>query len=103
LITGANRGLGLEFARQYASEGWDVLATCREPRRARELQALVKHSATNRKGSPWMARTPAASRKQGHRRKGFRADCSSNMRAQLECPARRPARWITTTGCASSR
>jgi len=45
LITGANRGLGLEFARQYASEGWDVFATCREPRRARELQALAQASS----------------------------------------------------------
>jgi len=31
LITGANRGLGLEFARQYCREGWDVIATVREP------------------------------------------------------------------------
>ena len=30
LITGANRGLGLEFARQYSSDGWDVTATVRE-------------------------------------------------------------------------
>jgi len=30
LITGANRGLGLEFARQYASDGWAVVATARE-------------------------------------------------------------------------
>jgi len=30
LITGANRGLGLEFARQYSSDGWDVVATVRE-------------------------------------------------------------------------
>jgi NAD(P)-dependent dehydrogenase (short-subunit alcohol dehydrogenase family) len=29
LITGANRGLGLEFARQYAADGWDVIAACR--------------------------------------------------------------------------
>lgn len=31
LITGANRGLGLEFVRQYAAEGWRVLATVRDP------------------------------------------------------------------------
>ena len=31
LITGANRGLGLEFARQYCRDGWDVIATVREP------------------------------------------------------------------------
>jgi len=30
LVTGANRGLGLEFARQYAAEGWDVIATVRD-------------------------------------------------------------------------
>ena len=31
LITGANRGIGLEFARQYAAEGWEVLAANRTP------------------------------------------------------------------------
>jgi NAD(P)-dependent dehydrogenase (short-subunit alcohol dehydrogenase family) len=31
LITGANRGIGLEFARQYATDGWTVIATAREP------------------------------------------------------------------------
>jgi len=41
LITGANRGLGLEFARQYAAEGWQVLATCRTPKAAKELQQLA--------------------------------------------------------------
>ena len=30
LITGANRGLGLEFAKQYKADGWDVVATARE-------------------------------------------------------------------------
>lgn len=30
LITGANRGIGLEFARQYSTEGWDVIATARQ-------------------------------------------------------------------------
>ncbi|WP_375449911.1 SDR family NAD(P)-dependent oxidoreductase [uncultured Devosia sp.] len=31
LITGANRGIGLEFARQYAAEGWHVIAANRTP------------------------------------------------------------------------
>lgn len=31
LITGANRGIGLEFARQYSTDGWDVVATARRP------------------------------------------------------------------------
>ena len=38
LITGANRGIGLEFARQYAADGWNVVATARES--CRELDAL---------------------------------------------------------------
>ena len=40
LVTGANRGLGLEFARQYAAAGWRVLAACRDPDAARDLRAL---------------------------------------------------------------
>jgi NAD(P)-dependent dehydrogenase (short-subunit alcohol dehydrogenase family) len=31
LITGANRGLGLEYARQYNQLGWDVIACTRKP------------------------------------------------------------------------
>jgi len=37
LITGANRGLGLEFARQYLADGWHVYAACRDPASASEL------------------------------------------------------------------
>ena len=40
LITGASRGLGLEFARQYANGGWRVIATCRDPSAAAELKAV---------------------------------------------------------------
>ena len=40
LITGCNRGIGLEFVRQYAADGWRVFATCRNPRGARELAAI---------------------------------------------------------------
>lgn len=40
LITGANRGLGLEFCRQYADAGWNVIACCRNPAQADELSAL---------------------------------------------------------------
>lgn len=42
LITGANRGLGLEFARQYAADGWQVYATCRDPNSASELRRLAE-------------------------------------------------------------
>jgi NAD(P)-dependent dehydrogenase (short-subunit alcohol dehydrogenase family) len=43
-VTGANRGLGLEFVRQYAANGWDVLAAARDPGRADELNALAAGS-----------------------------------------------------------
>ncbi len=39
LITGANRGIGLELARQYLRDGWRVIATCRDPASAAELEA----------------------------------------------------------------
>lgn len=41
LVTGANQGLGLEFTRQYAADGWAVIACCRSPERADELRALA--------------------------------------------------------------
>ena len=41
LITGANRGLGLEFTKQYAADGWNVLACCRHPQSALDLLALA--------------------------------------------------------------
>ncbi len=40
-ITGANRGIGLEFVRQYAARDWNVIATARKPGRADELQTLA--------------------------------------------------------------
>lgn len=40
LVTGANRGIGLTLARQYAADGWKVLATCRDPAHAAELNAV---------------------------------------------------------------
>ena len=42
LITGANRGLGFEFARQYSTDGWRVLAACRNPATASELRRLAQ-------------------------------------------------------------
>ena len=41
LITGANRGLGLEFSRQYAADGWKVIACCRNPDAADELAGIA--------------------------------------------------------------
>jgi NAD(P)-dependent dehydrogenase (short-subunit alcohol dehydrogenase family) len=41
LITGANRGIGLEFSRQYAEDGWQVLACCRHPDKSDALNKLA--------------------------------------------------------------
>ena len=41
LVTGANRGLGLEFVRQYARARWRVFACCRAPEKAVDLQGLA--------------------------------------------------------------
>lgn len=46
LITGCNRGIGLEFVRQYATDGWRVYATCRTPDSAHELKALREQHPT---------------------------------------------------------
>ncbi len=40
LITGANRGIGLELARQYSQSGWRVIGTARTPGNATELSNL---------------------------------------------------------------
>jgi NAD(P)-dependent dehydrogenase (short-subunit alcohol dehydrogenase family) len=46
LVTGANRGIGLEFCRQYSRAGCQVLACCRHPDQAVELQALAAEQTT---------------------------------------------------------
>jgi NAD(P)-dependent dehydrogenase (short-subunit alcohol dehydrogenase family) len=43
VITGANRGLGLELARVFASRGDEVWAGCRRPAEATELRSLTAH------------------------------------------------------------
>jgi NAD(P)-dependent dehydrogenase (short-subunit alcohol dehydrogenase family) len=40
LITGANKGIGLELVQQYSQEGWKVFACCRIPEKAEKLQQL---------------------------------------------------------------
>ncbi len=44
LITGANRGIGLELARNYSERGWTVIATARKPEKADELNAIAKNN-----------------------------------------------------------
>jgi NAD(P)-dependent dehydrogenase (short-subunit alcohol dehydrogenase family) len=41
LITGANQGIGLEFAKEYAARGWTVIATHRRTSTPEELAKLA--------------------------------------------------------------
>lgn len=41
LVTGSNRGIGLELVRQYAADGAEVIATCRKPEDAHELREIA--------------------------------------------------------------
>ena len=43
LITGAARGLGLDFTRQYAAKGWKVLACARKPDGLKGLKGDIHH------------------------------------------------------------
>ena len=45
LVTGANRGIGLQLASNYAKRGWKVIATARNPDQATELQSLAKENS----------------------------------------------------------
>jgi NAD(P)-dependent dehydrogenase (short-subunit alcohol dehydrogenase family) len=45
LVTGAGRGLGLEFVRQYSADGWTVLACVRDPAKSSELTTLAAGAA----------------------------------------------------------
>ena len=45
MITSANRGLGLEFARQYAADGWRIFAACRNPEVAADLSELAREAS----------------------------------------------------------
>ena len=41
-ITGANRGIGLEFVRQFSEKDWNIIATARKPAEATDLQQLAE-------------------------------------------------------------
>jgi NAD(P)-dependent dehydrogenase (short-subunit alcohol dehydrogenase family) len=60
LVTGAARGIGLELVRQYAADGYDVIATCRDPERAEELQS-VRHEISAPGGRVAIERLDVAS------------------------------------------
>ena len=64
LVTGANKGVGLELTRQYALRGDTVLACCRRPIDATELNAIEDNVDTTEisKSIPNVAGTHSSSR-----------------------------------------
>jgi NAD(P)-dependent dehydrogenase (short-subunit alcohol dehydrogenase family) len=40
-VTGSNRGIGFALVQEFAANGWNVIATCRTPKKATELKALA--------------------------------------------------------------
>ena len=42
-ITGSNRGIGFAFVKHYSKDGWNVIATCRNPNQAEDLKTLSKN------------------------------------------------------------
>jgi NAD(P)-dependent dehydrogenase (short-subunit alcohol dehydrogenase family) len=45
LITGAARGLGLDFTKQYAAKGWKILACARKPDGLKDVKGDIHHHA----------------------------------------------------------
>ncbi|MCS5590528.1 MAG: SDR family NAD(P)-dependent oxidoreductase, partial [Candidatus Thioglobus sp.] len=43
LITGSNRGIGFALVNHYSKDGWNVIATCRNPNQAEDLKTLSKN------------------------------------------------------------
>lgn len=102
MITSVNRGLGLEFARQYAADGWHVLAACRNPDTAAELQAPARTGCVTI--LPWMSPIHIAS---GGLKRISLAKRSMFWSTVLACSAgkiRKPAMSITSPGkrCSTS-
>ena len=62
LVAGASRGLGLEFARQYAADGWRVIATARQPEKAEALRRTkAELHALSEKGGACLTNLSSAS------------------------------------------
>jgi NAD(P)-dependent dehydrogenase (short-subunit alcohol dehydrogenase family) len=84
-ITGANRGIGLEFATQFAARGWTVIATTRTPDEAKALLALAR-TRPNVAVEPLDITSEASVRALATRYRGQPIDVLVNNAALLERP-----------------
>ena len=78
LITGTNRGIGLEMVRQYVASGWHVLATCRNPERAEALQQIAHDSSGSVEIEPLDVTNPEEIARLGNRWKDRTVDVLIN-------------------------
>ena len=98
LITGANRGIGLEFVRQYTADGWAVFAACRDPKAAKKLATLANGSG-GKLIMLAMDVTDGGSVRGAARQLGHAAiDLLINNAGISGCRGKRRAMWITRTG-----
>jgi NAD(P)-dependent dehydrogenase (short-subunit alcohol dehydrogenase family) len=44
LVTGSNKGIGFELVKEFSANGWDIIACCRKPKKADDLQNLTKNN-----------------------------------------------------------
>ena len=63
LITGANRGLGLEMVKQFSADGYKVIGTARKPEKATDLGMFLP--GTHRNPYPGAVRFRTAVRYSG--------------------------------------
>ena len=75
LVTSASRGIGREFVRQYAADGWRVIAACRHP--GERGPRSCAPSATGCGRSPWTSPTSPRSRRSRARTTGRSTSCST--------------------------
>lgn len=59
VVTGANRGLGLEFCRQYLEEGYKIFACCRSPETSQDLMSLKQSAGEKLETVPLDVTNPA--------------------------------------------
>lgn len=79
LVTGANRGIGLEHVRQALAAGEQVIAACRSPAGSAELQALTKkHGAAQLRLESLDVATPESIDALGRRLEGAPIDMLIN-------------------------
>ena len=104
LISGANRGIGLEFARQYLADKWQVYASCRDPSSASELRRMADGSGGKLQVLSMDVGDLASVRRQPSNFRASQLTLSSTMPASAALAVRPSAILITKHGdtCSTS-